>query len=65
MRIVWKDRVTDIYKPTKYRGYNIERGYAGWYTDISGDDNLYKTVYDARNAIDEMLGDVDKLKYVK
>ena len=65
MRIVWKDSATDIYKPTKYRGYNIEGGYAGWYTDMSEDDNLYQTVYDAKNAIDEILGDVDKLKYAK
>ena len=65
MRIVWKDSATDIYKPTKYRGYNIEGGYAGWYTDIPGDDNLYKTVYDAKNSIDEQLGDIDKLKYAK
>ena len=32
---------------------------------MPGDDNLYQTVYDAKNAIDEMLGDVDKLRYAK
>lgn len=65
MRIVWKDSATNIYKPTKYRGYNIEGGYAGWYTDIPGDDNLYQTVYDAKNAIDEQLGGTGKLGYAK
>ena len=65
MRIVWKDSATNIYKPTKYRNYLIEGGYAGWHTDLPGDDNLYKTVYDAMNAIDERLGDIDKLKYAK
>ena len=65
MRIVWKDSATNIYKPTKYRNYSIEGGYTGWYTDIPGDENLYKTSYDAMNAIDEILGDVDKLPYAK
>lgn len=65
MRIVWKDSVNNEYKPTKYRNHWIEGTYSGWYTDMPGDDNLYQTVYDAKNAIDEMLGDVDKLKYAK
>lgn len=53
------------YKPTKYRNHWIEGTYSGWYIDLSGDDNLYQTAYDAMNAIDERLGDVDKLKYAK
>ena len=65
MRIVWKDSAIDVYKPTKYRNHWIEGGYAGWYTDVPGDDNLYKTAYDAMNAIDELLGDTDKLPYAK
>lgn len=65
MRIVWKDSAINEYKPTKYRNYNIKGGYAGWYTDIPGDNNLYKTSYDAMNAIDEQLGDTDKLPYAK
>lgn len=65
MRIVWKDSATNIYKPTKYRGYNIEGGYTGWYTDLPGDDNLYQTAYDAMNAIDEQLGGTGKLVYAK
>lgn len=28
----------------------------GWYTDIEGDDNLYKTHYCALNAVDKALG---------
>lgn len=37
----------------------------GWYTDVPGDDNLYKTAYDAMNAIDEQLGGIEKLGYAK
>ena len=64
MRIVWKDTVDSNYKPTKYRGYHIEGTNFGWYTDLAGDDNLYRTVYDAMNAIDEQLG-YDNLRYAK
>ena len=65
MRIVWKDSATNAYKPTTYRNHRIEGGYAGWYTDVPGDDNLYKTAYDAMNAIDEKLGGIEKLGYAK
>lgn len=64
MRIVWKDTVDNNYKPTKYRGYQIEGTNFGWYTDLADDDNLYRTVYDAKNAIDEQLG-YDNLRYAK
>ena len=60
-----RQRYRHIYKPTKYRGYQIEGTNFGWYTDVPGDDNLYQTVYDAKNAIDGQLGDTDKLKYAK
>lgn len=53
MRIVWKDTIDNNYKPTKYRGYQIEGTNFGCYTDIPGDDNLYQTVYDAKNAVNE------------
>ena len=65
MRIVWKDSATDMYKPTKYRGYWIEGTYSGQYTDLPGDDNLYQTAYDAMNAIDKQLGGTGKLRYAK
>ena len=65
MRIVWKDSANNKYKPLKYRGHWIEGAYSGWYTDIPGDDNLYKTAYDAMNAIDERLGRNGKLGYAK
>ena len=65
MRIVWKDSANNEYKPTKYRGHLIEGIYSGWYTDLPGDDNLYKTAYDAMNAIDERLGGTGKLGYAK
>ena len=34
---------------------------SGWYTDVTGDDNLYQTAYDTMNAIDEQLGGTGKL----
>ncbi len=65
MRIVWKDSANNEYKPLKYRGHRIEGAYSGWYTDMTEDDNLYKTAYDAMNAIDEKLGGSGKLGYAK
>ena len=65
MRIVWKDSVNNEYKPCKYRGYRIEGSYSGWYTDMPGDDNLYKTAYSAMNAIDEQLGGNGRQGYAK
>lgn len=56
MRIVWKDSKPKSYKPVKYRGQTIYGSPQGWYTDIEGDDNLYKTHYCALNAIDKALG---------
>lgn len=64
MRIVWKDSDNDKRKPTKYREHLIEGSSFGWYTDIPGDNNLYKTVYDAMNAVDEQLG-YDNIRYAK
>ena len=65
MRIVWKDSINQEYKPTKYRGYWVEGSYSGWYTDIPGDDNLYKNTRSALNAIDEYLGGTGKFGYAK
>ena len=64
MRIVWKDSDNNRLKPMKYRNHLIEGTYSGWYTDLPGDDNLYRTVYDAMNAIDEILG-YQNLRYAK
>lgn len=65
MRIVWKDSTSNEYKPLKYREHKIQGSYSGWYTDIPGDDNLYKTAYCAMNSIDEYLGGTGKLGYAK
>ena len=46
-----------------YSNENIR--YSGWYTDLPGDDNLYKTAYYAMNTIDERLGGTGKLGYAK
>lgn len=56
MRIVWKDSKPKSYKPVKYRGQMVYGSPKGWYTDIKGDKNLYKTHYCALNAIDKVLG---------
>lgn len=56
MRIVWKDSKPKSYKPVKYRGQMIYGSPKGWYTDIEGDNNLYKNHYCALNAIDKALG---------
>lgn len=56
MRIVWKDSKAKGYKPVKYRNHMIYGSPQGWITTISGDDNIYKTHYDALNAIDKALG---------
>lgn len=56
MRVIWKDSNLKTYQPIKYRDHMIYGSSAGWTTDIKGDDNIYKTSYCARNAIDKQLG---------
>lgn len=56
MRVIWKDSEVKTHKPMKYRNYMIYGTSAGWTVDIEGDDNIYKTNYCARNAIDKYLG---------
>ena len=65
MRIVWKDSMNTEYRPIKHRGYLTKGSYSGWYTDIPGDDNLYKNIRSALNAIDEYLGVNDETIYAK
>lgn len=60
MRIIWKD--TDhsfgkIYRNIRYRKINISGTYKGWTTDIPGDNNLYRSEYCAKNAVDKYYGD--------
>lgn len=57
MRIVWKDSAARTgKKPVKYRGYVVSGHGKGWTVNIPGDQNLYKTHYNALNAIDQALG---------
>ena len=56
MRVVWKDSKPKSYKPVKYRGQMIYGSPKGWTTDITGDNNIYKSHYCALNAIDKALG---------
>lgn len=53
------------YKPVKYRGHMICGSELGWTIDIEGDDNIYKTNYCARNAIDQHLGGYGQLGCAK
>lgn len=55
MRIVWKDTAV-VRSDFKYRGYWIEGYNGGWTISIPGDDNIYRTIRCAKNAIDEILG---------
>lgn len=56
MRIVWKDSAPKAFKPVQYRGYVVTGSKKGWTTNVEGDDNIYKTHYCAKNAIDKYLG---------
>lgn len=56
MRIVWKDTALSQFKPLKYRGYTITGSPHGWDTGYPGDDNLYKSLEDAKLAINVHLG---------
>lgn len=61
MRIVWKDSlVPKEYDPIKYRGIYVFGTPDGWEIDIEEDNNLYKSNYCARNAIDDYFGDFGK-----
>lgn len=57
IRVVWKD--TRREKPDKqyvYRKVKVIRFKAGWVIDLPSDDNVYKYVHSAYNAIDAHLG---------
>lgn len=56
MRIVWRDTALSHFKPFKYRGYVITGSTEGWHTGYPGDDNLYKSLEDAKLAINFHLG---------
>ena len=57
MRVVWKDTGGKRNKPYKYRGHEIYWCGTGWGIGVPGDDNIYRTHYDAENAIDKAIGD--------
>lgn len=56
MRIVWKDSSARNLEPKQYRGYEIAEYENGWSVTLPGDDNIYKSVICAMNAIDQILG---------
>ena len=59
MRVVWKDSYNGRVKHkegNKYRNCYIERFKGGWIVDLPGDDNIYRTLDCACNAIDKALG---------
>lgn len=54
IRVVWKDgnqNKSFCYRKTKVVPYRD-----GWVLEGMGDDNIYKTIDSAKNAIDEVLG---------
>lgn len=58
MRIVWKDSAKPKeYEPIQYRGIYLFGTPEGWEINIKGNENLYKSHYCAKNAIDEYYGD--------
>lgn len=58
MRIVWKDsNKHKEYKPIRYRGFMIWGTNDGWEITVPGDNNIYKSHYCAKNAIDKHFGD--------
>lgn len=56
MRIVWRDTAASHFKPLKYKGYGITGSPLGWATEYPGDDNLYKSLEDAKMSINLHLG---------
>jgi hypothetical protein len=56
MRVVWRDTAASHFKPLKYKGYAITGSPQGWCTEYPGDDNLYKSLEDAKLSINEHLG---------
>ena len=59
MRVVWKDSYNGRVKHNegnKYRNCYIERFKGGWIVDLPEDDNIYRTLDCACNAIDKVLG---------
>lgn len=55
MRVVWKDSAK-AQKEYRYRNYEVKPFRNGWVTTIEGDNNIYKALEDAQNAIDDVLG---------
>ena len=56
IKVVWKDTYEKadrqyIYRKIKVRWFDI-----GWIIDAPSDDNIYKSIHSAYNAIDVLLG---------
>lgn len=57
IKVVWKDsRKERSYKQYVYRKIKIIRFGVGWIIDDPSDDNIYKSIHSAYNAIDALLG---------
>ena len=55
MRIVWRDSAVSR-KDFQYRGVWIRGHKDGWIISLPGDNNIYKTGFCCKNAIDLALG---------
>lgn len=60
MRVIWKDTLSKPCPPMTYRNVTITRyendEIKGWTIDLKGDNNIYATQDNARNAINKALG---------
>lgn len=54
IRVVWKDGNQN--KSFYYRGTRVVPYRDGWILEKMDDNNIYKTIDSAKNAIDEVLG---------
>lgn len=60
MRIIWKDHIQPKRKSLNYRHYTIssynKNDITGWIVNLPNDNNIYSSIYCAKNAIDLILG---------
>lgn len=60
MRVIWKDSMTRSCPPMLYRNVTITRyekdEIKGWTINLPGDNNIYATQDNARNAVNKAFG---------
>lgn len=56
IRVVWKDTYEKVDRHYTYRKIKVRWFNVGWVIDDPSDDNIYKSIHSAYNAIDVLLG---------